>query len=138
MEELIDLLHRGAYSCVIRSHDGEIHFYHGRGVTDLYRLVCCEKTLLKGADIADKVVGKGAAALMISGGVRAVYADVISEPAAELLDMAGVAVTFGQRVPHIINRSGTGQCPLEKRCGEERSIEKLLPIIKQFVKEISK
>ena len=36
---------------------------------------------MKGAAIADKVIGKGAAALMVLGGFKTVYADIISTPA---------------------------------------------------------
>jgi iron complex outermembrane receptor protein len=39
--------------------------------------------MLDGASIADKVIGKGAAALMIAGCIKEVYADVISEAAME-------------------------------------------------------
>ena len=64
MEELINLLHSGGYSCVIANGDN-IRTFTQRGVADLYDLLTQEPDFLKGASIADKVVGKGAAALMI-------------------------------------------------------------------------
>ena len=64
MEELINLLHTGGYSCVI-ANEGKIRTFTQRGVADLYDLLTREPEFLKGALIADKVVGKGAAALMI-------------------------------------------------------------------------
>ena len=69
MEELINLLHSGGYSCVIANGDN-IRTFTQRGVADLYDLLTQEPDFLKGASIADKVVGKGAAALMILGGIR--------------------------------------------------------------------
>ena len=64
IEELIDLLHSGGYSCAIANRD-IIRTFTQRGVADLYDLLTQEPDFLKGALIADKVVGKGAAALMI-------------------------------------------------------------------------
>ena len=59
MEELINLLHTGGYSCVI-ANEGKIRTFTQRGVADLYDLLTREPEFLKGALIADKVVGKGA------------------------------------------------------------------------------
>ena len=52
-----------------------------RGVADLYDLLTQEPDFLKGALIADKVVGKGAAALMILGGIKELHTDIISSKA---------------------------------------------------------
>ena len=79
LQDLIDLLHERKCSCVLRN--GEIYTFERRGVEDLYALLREQPGLLLGADVADKVVGKGAAALMVLGRVRRVYADVLSEPA---------------------------------------------------------
>ena len=62
---------------------------------------------------ADKVVGAGAAYLYVLLGVAEVYAAVISEPAWEILTRFGVSVLFEQKVPHIVNRTGDGHCPIE-------------------------
>ena len=77
---LIDTLFRERCSCVIRSGD-VIRIFRERGVKDLFRLLKEEPAMLRGAFIADKVVGKAAAALMVLGGVRELFADVISHPA---------------------------------------------------------
>ena len=70
MDELIRLLHEGGYSCVIRKE--EIRTFTQRGVADLYDLLNQHPVFLHGAQVADKVVGKAAAALMVLGGVREV------------------------------------------------------------------
>ena len=136
MEKIIRLLHEGSYSCVIENHN-EIRTFSRRGVDDLYDLVCNDASFLKGASMADKVVGKGAAALMALGGIGSLYTDVISTPALELLRNTGIEVTFGKEVPYIINREKNGQCPLEKRCGNETDICKLFPIITDFIESIN-
>ena len=56
MEELINLLHTGGYSCTI-ANKGEIRTFTQRGVADIYDLLTQEPEFLKGASIADKVVG---------------------------------------------------------------------------------
>ncbi len=54
---------------------------------------------MKGAGIADKVIGKAAASLMVLGGIRQVYTDVISQPALALLCNANIEVSYVRLVP---------------------------------------
>lgn len=136
MEELIELLHKGGYSCVIRN--GEIRTFTQRGVADLYDLLNQNPAFLKGAQIADKVIGKAAAALMVLGGISEVYTDTISEPALALLQNAGVQVDCVQVVPRIQNRAKTGWCPLETICYEETKAETMFPFIRDFVERMRK
>ena len=79
MDKLIKLLHEGNYSCVIKNK--EISTFTQRGITDLYDLLNTDPAFLRGAQIADKVIGKAAAVLMVLGRVQEVYTDIISEPA---------------------------------------------------------
>ena len=79
MEDLIRLLHEGDHSLVVAN--GDVRTFDGRGVSDLYGLFKEDPGFLKGAFIADKVVGKAAAALMILRGEKEVFADIISQPA---------------------------------------------------------
>lgn len=101
MESIIDILHKGGYSCVMKNRE-EVRTFTQRGVADLYDLYQADSAFMKGAAIADKVIGKGAAALMVLGGFKTVYADIISTPALALLCEAGIETTFAQEVPHII------------------------------------
>ncbi|NCC09080.1 MAG: DUF1893 domain-containing protein [Bacteroidia bacterium] len=135
MEELIKQLHRGNFSCVM-AHQERIRTFNRRGIIDLYELYEQEPAFLYGAKIADKVIGKGAAALMIISGVREVYADVISESATDLFDKQGVSYRYASQVPYIVNRDKTGMCPLETRCLTSHSVDELLPIITAFVEEL--
>lgn len=96
-----------------------------------------EPSLLCGALVADKVVGKGAAALMILGGVKALHADVVSTQALLLLRDSGIEVTFGHEVPHIINRKGDGMCPVEALCSNCTTAAECRPLIDEFINKIS-
>lgn len=132
-ERLMEILRSGGYSLVIQN-DG-LHTYTGRGVSDLYKIYSREKELLQGASVADKIVGKGAAALMALGGVSEVITDVISSSALSLLDTCGVSVRFQKEVPAIINRKGDGICPVEELCKDCRTPEECLPLIERFMSD---
>lgn len=135
MEELINLLHTGGYSCVI-ANEGKIRTFTQRGVADLYDLLTREPEFLKGALIADKVVGKGAAALMILGGIKELYTDVVSSNAMDLFQTSDVKVDFVQEVPFIWNCDHTGWCLVETMCSEEESAEAILQLIRGFLERI--
>ena len=137
LKDLTDKLHEGGYSCVIANR-GIVRTFTQRGVADLYELYHSRPQLLDGADIADKVVGKGAATLMVLGKVRSVYTNVISTPALELFREAGVPVQFRQEVPRIENRAHTGWCPLETRCYPLHDLQQLYATITDFVAGLKK
>ena len=135
MDELIRLLNEGGYSCVVR-HGDETRTFSRRGVTALYDLYRTDRGVLQGAWLTDKVVGKGAAALMVLGGVARVWTRVISTPALSLLRNGGVEVDFAEEVPCIINRTRTGRCPLETLCDVSDNPAALYPVIEDFVRRM--
>ncbi len=137
MEELANLLMQENASLAVRSSNGNISLYYGRGVSDLYRLLNEKPEVIAGAEVADKVVGKGAAALMIKAGVKRLHAVLISEPALHLCQLYELPLTYGQLVPSIINRDKSGPCPVEALCGSETDIDKLYASISSFVERIS-
>ena len=132
MKELIKSLHTGNYSCVVRNLDGTYTFSK-RGVADLYDMVKNKPNFLKGSLIADKIVGKAAAALMILGGVQKIYTNVISLSALILLRDTGIETDFGRVVPFIQNKDETDWCPLERKCYNETSAKAVLPLIEDFI-----
>ena len=131
MEDLICLLHEGDHSLVVAN--GDVCTFDGRGVSDLYSLFKEDPGFLKGASIADKVVGKAAAALMILGEVKEIFADIISRPALDLFARSEVRVGYGTVVPHIINRTKTGWCPLETRCFDCFTSQDCFTQIEEFI-----
>ena len=133
--QAIERLLAESCSCVIRNGE-TLRSFHERGVSDLWRLLHEEAELLRGAFVADKVVGKGAAALMAAGGVRGVFARTVSRPALELLERAGIPVEYERLVPNIINRAGDGICPVESLCADARTPEECLPRIGEFVRRM--
>jgi len=137
MNDNIRILQEGNYSCVISNGDKRRTFTQ-RGVADLYDLYHNEPEFLKRALIADKVVGKAAASLMILGGIKQLYTNIVSEPALTLFTNSDVEVEFSQKVPFIENRDKTGWCPLESACYEAKSEEEAFVIIENFINRMRK
>lgn len=79
MKDLTDILHDGGHSLVVAN--GDIRTFDGRGVSALYQLLENDSGFLNGASVADKVVGKAAASMMVLAKVKEVYADVVCQPA---------------------------------------------------------
>lgn len=130
--ELVERLRTERCSLVV-CNGGEPRIFRERGVKDLYRLFREEPEVLRGASVADKVIGKAAAALLILGGVKEVFVEVVSAPARELFARSGIPLKYGSAVPHIINRTRTDWCPLEKRCYELTTPEACLAQIEEFL-----
>lgn len=132
MKELIHILHDEGLTLVLKSANGEIHRYTQRGIKDLMTLVSTNPEILHDALIADKAVGKAAAACMVAGGVKQVWADVMSEPALALLQNHGVTAECDTLVDHIINRTGDCWCPMERLSRDENDPAVIIQRIRDF------
>ena len=102
MRRLIEILRREACSLVVETATGEVTTYNKPGVRDLV------------ARVADKVIGRAAAALLVNGGVAAVHGEVMSRRALPLLEEAGVDVSWGKLVDAIVVPEGDTRCRLEE------------------------
>lgn len=106
------ILDAGDYTCVLCRKE-QTYTATQRGVRPLLDWLDGD-TDLTGFFAADRVVGRGAAFLYCLLGVTAVYARIMSRPAAEVLEAQGIAVAADTFVDGIINRQGTGPCPFEE------------------------
>lgn len=88
--------------------------YYESGIQPLLNLSDKDRELLKGAAVADKIVGKAAACLMAAGGAAEVYAGVMSRGAMKVFDKCGIKYTFDTETEIISDRTGTGACPMEQ------------------------
>ena len=105
------LLETGGHTCVL-CRDTQVITSDRRGVAPLMAL-WEQGADCAGFSAADKVVGKATALLYCLLGVSAVYGKVMSRPALQVLTENGISATYGQLVDAIINRAGTGLCPME-------------------------
>ena len=82
-----------------------------------YTCVLCRGDIMyfsKGFSAADKVVGKAAAFLYVLLGVKEIYAHVISQTAMSVFKENHISFQYDISTDHIINRQGTGSCPMEE------------------------
>lgn len=138
LKRAVELLHELKCSCVIIGSGGEPVVCYERGVKDLFGILRNSPEVLRGACLADKVVGKGAATLIAKGGVAALYADVISKPALELLKECGIPTDYGRLVPNIVNRQGDGICPVETICMACATVDECVAGIAGFLSRQNK
>lgn len=136
LEQLKEILGQGNHTLAIYDQDEQVHTYDNRGVRDLYTLLTTAPQVLKGAMVADKVVGKGAAALMIVGGIAELHTHIISEPAIKLLELSGIQYSFDEKVDHIENRDKTGWCPVETLCKDMPTAGQCVPLIANFIENL--
>lgn len=136
LKELAAELHDGI-SLAVRTGGGSVMLAQGRGIMPLWEIYSRAPHALKGAMVADKVIGLGAAALMAAAGVSAAYAPAVSRRAYDFMRTHGIDVAASSIAPFIINRAGTGQCPLESLL-EDKEESGYLDEITAFVNNIIK
>lgn len=112
LEKAKQLLMDGKYTCVLCA-DGNYTTTMLRGVKPLVQWLQA-KDAPKGFCAADKVVGKATAYLYCLLGAKAVYASVMSRPAAHILRKYDIYTECERLVENIINRTGDGICPFEE------------------------
>lgn len=131
-EEFKRELETGEYNCIVVKNDVAMHF-RSPGVKTLMTLLNEDPSLLENSTVFDTIVGKGAAALLILGKVREVYAEVLSENAVSLLEEYGLKYSYKTLVTHIENRTKTGLCPIENISMECSTPEEVKARIIEFI-----
>lgn len=91
---------------------------------------------VEGFSAADKVVGAGAAFLYVLLGVSELYAEVMSKPALDILTRFGIKAEYGTLCANIINRAGTGICPIEQAVTGIDAPTEALKAIKERLKTL--
>ena len=134
LEKAKMLLLKGDYTCVLCCSE-EIHTSTQRGVRPLVEWLESDENFVSWS-AADKVVGRGAAFLYVLLGVRAVYANVISRVALEVLQTHQIAVEYTATVENIINRKGDGICPFEEAVLNVSEANEAYVAIKQKMREM--
>ena len=129
-------LNEGGYTCVV-SLDGREYTSFERGVKPLTQLLESEQSFV-GAIAADKTVGAGAAHLYVLLGVRALWANVVSASAVDVLKKNGIETFYGECVLYIVNRRGDGVCPIETAVKDAKDSDEAYTLIKETLKELAK
>ena len=111
--EAVSRLYRENLSCVVEK-EGNTYTSVQFGIKPLMQFLRENRRFFEGAVVADKVIGKAAALLLIDGGVSEVFGAVMSESAAAFLSAYNVPFGYCELVPMIENRTHTGMCPMEE------------------------
>lgn len=135
LTEAVTLLHSTDSTCVIIQNT-TVYQSSLRGIAPILSKLEKDRAFLEGASVADKVIGKSAAMLLIYGKIKELHANVISEYAAALLEQYHIPFTYDKKVPYIINRDGTGMCPMEKSVLKLSAPEEAFAVLKQTLAEI--
>lgn len=135
---LVNLLHDTGCSLVVKDGMGCVTTYNKKGVRDLDYLLAHEPQRLRGAVVADKVVGKAAAGFTAVAGVAEVYADVMSLPALCLLREAGVACHWAELVDRIEIPDGDSSCQLEIIVASADTPQLVVDILRTHFKDMGK
>ena len=118
--------------------NGEVFTSQERGVKPLLHLLTEKKGFLKGASVADKVIGKAAALLMVLGEIKEVHTLIISEPAIKVFEKYNIPCYYDKKVERIVNRTGDGLCPMETLCLDVEEPKKAFQKITDFIKTMKK
>ena len=136
LEKAKMLLVKTDSTCVLCS--GEIILTDKRrGVRPLLDLLEGDANVA-GFAAADKVVGKAAAYLYCLLNIKCLYAQVISQPALDVLTKTGIQIEYGQLVPAIQNRTKDGFCPMESAVLKINTPEEALRAIYGALEQLKK
>lgn len=126
--QMLDMLNEQGLSLLVFNHDS-LTTHANRGVQDLLQLISEQPERLNGAVVADKIIGKAAAAIMATGGVREVHTNIICTPARELFEKEGIMVFATEEVPMILNRDRSSMCPIDTQIADIESIEECVTVL---------
>ncbi len=124
----MDRLHSEQCSCVVYNN-GETKLFHRKGVIDLHELLKTDPIFLNGALVADKVIGRAAAAILIVAGVKELYTDVISQGGLKLLESSNIKISYTEVIEYVLNRTGDDLCPLERASIDADTAEDIIAIL---------
>ncbi len=113
MERAMRALEQGGTTFAAVLSDGRTVTSEKKGIAPMMELLEKDAGVLSGAFVADRVIGRAAAFLLEKGGAAGVYAGILSTHAREVLEKCGIPFSCGEEMPYIINRAGTGMCPME-------------------------
>ncbi len=95
---------------------GKILFYTGiQGLKAIFKAADQLEDELKGAAVADKIVGKAAALLYAYFNVSSVFGALMSQEAVKVFRDQGIIFRFDRVVPLIKGKKGGDICPFEKK-----------------------
>lgn len=123
IEIVKEKLYKSNASLVVLYQKGTCKEYYHRRIEDIVAILLENKDALKGATIADKVIGKVAGSVLTVAGIKELYADTISKFAIPVLEENVIKYEYNNKVDFIQNNDKTGMCPMENKFKDENDLK---------------
>ena len=88
--------------------------------------------------VADKLIGKASAMLLTLSGVKEVHTFTLSKAGKEIFDKYGITYSYDKLVEYIINREGTGMCPMEMTVKDIDDLKEAFAALNRKLEELRK
>jgi len=135
MNHALSILKENQYTCVAVKDD---FVYHSslKGIAPIINPMIDDALYFKDCIVADRVIGKSAAMLLIKSQVQHIHALVLSEHAKKILDEYSISYSYDELVPYIINRSKDDMCPMEKTVLNIHDLDEAFIALKNKLQEL--
>ncbi len=140
LEQAKSLLKENQASCLIFKNQELIYSSQYIGVKPLLQFMKEDHFIDENDKITlvDKVIGKAAMLLAAHIGISRVLTPVMSLEAVKVAELYHIDYEASQMVPYIINRQGTGKCPLELSVENTEDLQQGLLNIQEAIAELMK
>lgn len=125
LEIVKEKLYSKSASLIVLYSNGECKEYFQNRIKDIKEILKNDKNALKGAVIADKVIGKVAGSILTVSGVSEIYADVMSKYAVPVLEKYNIKYEYKNLTEYVQNNDKNGMCPMENKYKDEEDINKI-------------
>lgn len=117
--------------------NGKLVTSEKKGIAPMIALLEEDMEILRGAYVADRVIGRAAALLMEKAGAAAAYGGIVSAHALRAFAKSGIPFIYDKEVEYIINRTKTGMCPMEQTVLLIEDADAAYEALKQKLKELN-
>ncbi len=121
----------------IRFEDGSLFLSDKSGIGDLLN-IAKHSGALNGAYAADSIVGRAAALLYVRAMPEYLYAQTLSKGGAAILEKNGILFSYRTLTESIVNREGTGPCPMDDAVSMTNDPDEAYVLIKERVALLKK
>ncbi len=134
--DLKTLIEMDDCSVAVQLQNNQVVKRVGKSVRPLYDIYLNFKNEMNGAQVADRIIGKAAASLLVDAKIKSVYTFLLSRSAKQLLESNGIETEYATLCEYIENRHGTDLCPMEKLIVDIDDISVCIEKIDWFVKNV--
>lgn len=116
--------------------NGRVYISGLRGIKPVLNFID-EGNILNGASVADRIIGKASAMLLVKAGIKELYAEVLSESGEAILKKYNIPYSYGSKVEYIVNRTNTGMCPMEMTVKDIDDLNEAEVALRNKVRELA-